>query len=68
MKAIYTTSLVLIVIGGINWGLIGLLDYNLVDSLFGAGSALSRIVYTLVGLAALYVLVVLATPSMRDTR
>jgi uncharacterized membrane protein YuzA (DUF378 family) len=55
VKAIYTTALVLIVIGGINWGLVGFFDYNLVDSLFGVGSALARIVYGLVGLAAIYV-------------
>jgi len=55
VKGIYTTALVLIVIGGINWGLVGFFDYNLVDSLFGAGSALARIIYALVGLSALYV-------------
>lgn len=68
MKAAYTTALVLIVIGGINWGLVGLFDYNLVDMLFGAGSALSRVVYTLVGLAALYVLVVRLMPDASDKR
>lgn len=55
MKTIYTTALVLIVIGGVNWGLVGFFDYNVVDALFGAGSALTRIVYALVGLSALYV-------------
>lgn len=55
VKAIYTTALVLIVIGGLNWGLVGFFDYNLVDSLFGVGSALARIIYALVGLSALYV-------------
>jgi uncharacterized membrane protein YuzA (DUF378 family) len=45
----------LVVIGGINWGLIGFFNYNLVDGIFGAGSMLSRIVYALVGLAALWV-------------
>jgi uncharacterized membrane protein YuzA (DUF378 family) len=55
VKTIYTTALVLIVIGGINWGLVGFFDYNLVDALFGAGSALARIIYALVGLSALYV-------------
>lgn len=47
---------VLLVVGGLNWGLVGAFDYNLVDSLFGAGSALSRVIYVLVGLAALVVL------------
>ncbi len=57
MKALSTTALVLVIIGGLNWGLVGLFDYNLVDSLFGEGSALARTVYVLVGLAALYSIV-----------
>ncbi len=54
MKGLDIAALVLIIVGGLNWGLVGLLEYNLVDSLFGEGSALARIVYTLVGLAALW--------------
>ncbi|MGB9941173.1 DUF378 domain-containing protein [Methanosarcina sp.] len=47
-------ALILVIVGGLNWGLIGLFDFNLVAALFGEGSTLSRIVYILVGLAALY--------------
>jgi uncharacterized protein len=47
-------ALILVIVGGLNWGLVGLLDFNLVAALFGEGSALSRIIYILVGLAALY--------------
>ena len=47
-------SMVLLIVGGLNWGLVGLADFDLVAALFGDGSALSRIVYVLVGLAALY--------------
>lgn len=54
MKVIDTIALVLIIIGAINWGLIGLFNFNLVDTLFGVGSALSRIVYTLVGVSGLW--------------
>lgn len=50
-------ALVLVIVGGLNWGLIGLLNWNLVDTLFGAMSSLSQIVYILVGLSAIYVLV-----------
>jgi uncharacterized membrane protein YuzA (DUF378 family) len=57
MKAVNTVALLLTVIGGLNWGLVGLFEYNLVDSLFGEGSALARVVYVLVGLAAAYLLV-----------
>lgn len=47
---------VLVVIGGLNWGLVGLFEYNLVDSIFGAGSLMARVVYSLVGLAAVYMI------------
>lgn len=46
----------LVIIGGLNWGLVGLLNYDLVANLFGAASAISRTVYTLVGLSALWML------------
>lgn len=55
MKAMYVTALTLVIIGGLNWGLVGFFDYNLVDALFGQGSALARIIYGLVGLSAVYV-------------
>ena len=51
-------AIVLLVIGGLNWGLIGLFQFDLVASIFGGQSALiSRIVYTIVGISALYVAV-----------
>lgn len=56
MRYISATALVLTIIGGINWGLVGFFDYNLVDSIFGAGSVLARVIYAVVGLAALWVL------------
>lgn len=54
MKILDITALILIIIGGINWGLIGFFQFNLVNSLFGDYSILSRIIYALVGLAAIY--------------
>ena len=45
---------ILVVIGGLNWGLVGGLDFNLVDTVFGSGSMLAKIVYILVGVSALY--------------
>ena len=48
------TAFVLLVIGGLNWGLIGFFDWNLVDSLFGTGGTIARVVYALVGLSALW--------------
>ncbi len=54
LHAIDWTALVLMIIGGLNWGLVGLADFNLVEALFGEMSALSRVIYVLVGLASLY--------------
>ena len=45
---------ILVVIGGLNWGLVGGLDFNLVDTVFGSGSMVGKIVYILVGVSALY--------------
>lgn len=44
------------IIGGLNWGLIGLFDFNLVAAIFGGMSLLTRIVYIIVGLAALWLI------------
>jgi uncharacterized membrane protein YuzA (DUF378 family) len=49
-------ALVLAIIGGLNWGLVGAFNFDLVAAIFGAGSAISRLVYILVGLAALYLI------------
>lgn len=49
---------VLVIIGGLNWGLYGLFGFDLVAYLFGLASTLSRIVYVLVGLAAVYLLII----------
>lgn len=54
MKVIDTIALILVIIGAINWGLIGFFNFNLVDTLFGAMSIISRIIYALVGLAGLW--------------
>lgn len=47
-------ALVLIIIGGLNWLLVGLFSFNLVAAIFGDMSLLAKIVYSLVGLAAIY--------------
>ena len=54
MKIIDTLALILIIIGALNWGLIGLFNFNLVDTIFGTMSVLSRIIYTLVGVAGVW--------------
>ena len=50
MKVINLLTLVLVIVGGLNWGLVGLFNFDLVAAIFGAGSALSRLIYTLVGI------------------
>lgn len=56
LTAVDWIALVLVIVGGVNWGLVGLFNFDLVAALFGTMSTLSRIVYILVGLAALYVI------------
>jgi uncharacterized membrane protein YuzA (DUF378 family) len=49
--------LFLVIVGGLNWGLVGLFDFDLVAALFGEKSSLSRIVYVLVGISAVWQLI-----------
>ena len=54
MKVIDTIALVLIIIGAINWGLVGIFNFNLVEAIFGGLSVLTRIIYILVGISGLW--------------
>lgn len=60
MKAIDIISLILVIIGAINWGLIGLFNFDLVAMLFGNMTMLSRIVYVVIGVAGLWTIRLLA--------
>lgn len=65
MNGLTKTLIIIAIIGALNWGLIGFFNFNLVDAIFGGGSAeqtstLSRIVYAIVGLCGLGALVMLA--------
>lgn len=53
MNTLYKVCLTLIIIGAVNWGMIGLFDVNLVTLLFGEDSVLTNIVYALVGISGL---------------
>lgn len=53
MKILYYIALTLVIVGAINWLLIGIFEFDLVATIFGAMSILSRIVYTLVGISGL---------------
>jgi len=51
--------LILVIVGGLNWGLVGIFHFDLVAALFGVASVVSKVVYSLVGLSALYLIFVL---------
>jgi len=54
MNALDKVAMLLLIIGGFNWGLVGWLKYNLVDKIFGVESTISRIIYSIVGVASIY--------------
>ncbi len=54
MSAIDYIAMALLIIGGLNWAMVGLFDVDVVATLFGAGSPASRLIYVLVGISALY--------------
>jgi uncharacterized protein len=68
MSTIQRLALILTIIGAINWGLIGFFGFNLVASIFGDDTALTRIIYGLVGLAGLINLGLLFVPRERHER
>ena len=57
MKHLHKVTFLLLVVGGLNWGLVGFFNYNLVTALIGHSPTVEQIVYVLVGLSALYELV-----------
>ena len=56
LNALDCLTLILVIVGGLNWGLVGIFKFDLVAAIFGDMSAVSRIVYTLVGLSAVYLI------------
>ena len=54
MKTMDLIAAVLVIVGGLNWGLVGIANVDLVATLFGEMSSMSRVVYALVGVSALY--------------
>jgi uncharacterized protein len=65
MSGLTKLAVALVIIGGLNWLLVGLFDFNLVAALFGATSILSRGTYIVVGLAAIYCIKLLTYPTTR---
>lgn len=54
MRVLSWIALILLLIGGLNWGMVGLFDIDVISAIFGYKSAISRIIFILVGLAAIY--------------
>lgn len=64
MKALHMVSFGLVIVGALNWGLVGLLNLNLVTSLLGSMPGAETVVYVLIGLSAVYV----AATHMNDCK
>jgi len=60
LSAVDWIAVILLAVGGLNWGLVGAMDFDLVAAIFGDMSALSRVVYAVVGISAIYVLAISA--------
>ncbi len=58
LNAIDWIAIILLAVGGLNWGLVGIFNFDLVATIFGDMSVLSRIVYAVVGISAIYVLAI----------
>lgn len=63
MRVLDKIALALVIIGAINWGLIGIFNFNLVDTIFGTMSIISRIIYILVGISGLWCIKALFTTN-----
>ena len=61
MKNLNIITQILLIVGGLNWGLVGAFGFDLVAAIFGEMSALSRVVYILVGISAIYQLIRLSS-------
>lgn len=68
MRALDVIALILVVIGAVNWGLIGFFDFNLVSALFGSMTTFSRVIYSLVGIAGLYAISFFGRNNEREAR
>lgn len=53
-------ALLLVIIGGLNWGLVGFFGFNLVEAIFGNMTTVIRVIYAVVGLASVYILFICA--------
>lgn len=54
MRLLTAITLVVLIIGGLNWGFVGLFGFDIIAAIFGEGSIMARILYTLIGACAIY--------------
>ena len=66
MNTLQKACLVITIIGALNWGFIGLLDINIIESVFGVGSVIARVIYSIVGLTGLIIVGILFTHLDED--
>ncbi len=66
MRVLLVIAKILVIVGGLNWGLVGMFNFNLVDAIFGEGSVGSQVVYIIVGLAALLTIIDLFVARYSD--
>ena len=67
LTALDWVAMILMIVGGLNWGLVGAFDVNLVSALFGEQTALTRLVYSLVGIASLWGIYLLTKMAAHKT-
>ena len=68
MKTLYNVALTLVIVGALNWLLIGLFNFDLVATLFGANTLFTNIIYTLVGICGLFNIGILFNHIEADDR
>ncbi len=66
MNPLDWTGFILVIVGALNWGLVGIFDFDLVAGIFGEASAISRVVYSLVGISAVYMIASVAMKIQKE--
>ncbi len=68
MQTLQKVCLGLTIVGAINWGLVGLFNFNLVEAIFGVDALLTKVIYSFVGLAGIINIGLLLTPFEKDAK
>lgn len=68
MQTLQKICLGLTIIGAINWGLVGLFNFNLVEAIFGVDALFTKVIYSFVGLAGIINIGLLLTPFEKDAK